>query len=290
MLLYCGKIFTVIAAESEHLGKVQRPLKVAKGKLAISNFKHEHILWHNILKKNVKMSTDRSSSTIDYKSINRQKLDLYIANALAISNEQFKKWSKNQKLSYYINLYNALTVKKILAAYPVKSIKDLHSGFPFYTSPWKIKFFKLFGEDSHLDHIEHTLVRASGEFNDPRIHFAFNCASIGCPALVDEAFVAAKLDLQLETALKHFLKDKKRNYFDVGKNKLILSKIFQWYRQDFEKGHRGFTSLEKFLSLYSQFIYGLSKKNSAQLILEKKIGIDFQEYNWNLNDIQKIKK
>ncbi|MDD1010794.1 DUF547 domain-containing protein [Pseudomonas shahriarae] len=165
----------------------------------------------------------------------------------------------------------------VLTGYPgVASIKDLGS---FLQSPWKKRFIPLLGETRSLDDIEHGLIRGSGRYNDPRTHFAVNCASIGCPALRPEAYAADRLSAQLEDATKKFLSDRSRNQLDG--NTLKVSSIFKWYREDFEKGWRDTNSLGRFLSIYRQSM-GLDVE-TAKRLLAGEMPIDFLDYNWQLN-------
>jgi hypothetical protein len=162
-------------------------------------------------------------------------------------------------------------VELILTGYPdIESIKDLGS---LFQSPWKKRFIPLLGETRTLDDIEHILIRGSGRYVEPRIHFAVNCASIGCPALRPEAYVAARLDDQVEEATRNFLADRTRNRLED--DTLYVSSIFKWYREDFEKGWRGATTLNGFIALYQQ---PLALGENAD-----KLDIEFLDYDWRLN-------
>ena len=168
-----------------------------------------------------------------------------------------------------------------MTKYPdLKSIKDLGTTF---SSAWKKKFFKLLGEERNLDWIEHERVRPNipgGGFQDPRIHVALVCASISCPALPPEAFTAAKLDGQLEEGMKRFMSDKTRNRFADGK--LQVSSIFKWFKEDFEKGYKGFTKVEDVFAKYADV---LSTDTAAQgQIRAKTVSISHLDYDWSLND------
>jgi hypothetical protein len=130
-----------------------------------------------------------------------------------------------------------------------------------------------------LDDIEHTLIRGSDRYQDPRIHFAVNCASIGCPALANQAFQGDNVDRLLETQTQLFLADSSRNRWN-GKT-LELSSIFKWYREDFEKGWKGYTSLDAFIRHYASF---MSLPDSVNAALDnKKADIEFLDYDWALN-------
>jgi hypothetical protein len=188
---------------------------------------------------------------------------------------EFDAWPKPQQMAFLINAYNAFTVELILTRYPdLKSIKDLGS---FLVSPWKKKFFKLLGEERHLDWIEHEQLRPN--YADPRVHAAVNCASIGCPALRHEAFTAPKLDAQLDDGMQRFMADRTRNRVQDGA--LEVSMIFKWFREDFEKGHRGFARLEDVFAAYAP---QLSDDAAVQARLKaKSLPVNHLDYDWSLN-------
>lgn len=233
------------------------------------SFDHSYAEWDKMLKSYVVMNGP--ISTVKYKAwkADRAGLDNFTNSLSAVSKADYNKWNDKQKLSFLINTYNAFTVKLILDNYPVKSIKDLGS---FLKSPWKKKFFKLFGEDSYLDYVEHEVIRK--DFKESRIHFAVVCASIGCPQLLNEAFTEAKIDAQLEAGAKAFLSDSTRNRWNKEKNLLELSSIFKWYGDDFKKSDG---SVQNFVSTRMG-------KDSTEIEMIKKAKIDFLSYDWNLNE------
>lgn len=234
-------------------------------------FDQTHSMWTQILQKHVKKSAH--SSTVNYKEIKRDpsKLEAYLKTFESVSQEEFNRFLNDERLAFLINAYNAFTVKLIVDHYPVKSIKDIGS---LFSSPWKKKFFRLFGEEKSLDNIEHDMIRK--QFNEPRIHFAVNCASVGCPALRDEAFVASGLDKQLEDASVSFLSDKTRNRYNPETKKLELSSIFKWYGSDFLKKYG---ALEAFLATRIT-----SNPEYQKLIQEKKVSTSYLDYDWSLNE------
>ena len=168
-------------------------------------------------------------------------LNRYLDSLSAVTEAAFKTFSKPQQMAFLINAYNAFTVALILTKYPaITSIKDLGS---LFSSPWKPKRIALLGSKVSLDDIEHGMLRERGRFDDPRVHFAVNCASIGCPPLREEAFVAERLDTQLDEQTSRFMSDRTRNRFAAASARLEVSKIFDWYGEDFKLGHRGIGSL-----------------------------------------------
>jgi hypothetical protein len=247
-------------------------------------FDHEHGAWNLLLKKHVRWNPDHTASQVDYAQIksNRVPLDLYLGKLSAVSRVEFDSFNRDQELAFLINAYNALTVKLILTEYPdLKSIKELGS---FFSSPWKKKFFRLLGESQSLDGIEHGLIRGSGRYNEPLIHFAVNCASIGCPALLDEAYVAEKLDQQLLESTRSFLRDRSRNRFNADVGTLEISSIFDWYAEDFGKGWRGYDSREDFFRTHADWITGDTK--DVGRLVEGPLKIKFLDYDWDLNVLQ----
>jgi hypothetical protein len=171
-----------------------------------------------------------------------------------------KSWSANDKLAYWINAYNAFTIKLITDNYPVKSIKDIGGTFG---SPWDIEFIQIGGKTYNLSQIEHEILRK--QFNEPRIHFAIVCASISCPKLRNEAYVPEKLNAQLNDQAKNFINDPSKNI--ITANSLKLSQIFNWFKSDFTKNG----SLIDFLNKYSKVKISPTAK------------ITYLKYNWNLN-------
>ncbi len=240
----------------------------------------DHSSWNGLLAENVVMAADSSASAVNYTEFgaDRATLKSYLDAMSKVSRTEFDAWQKPDQLAFLINAYNAWTVELILTRYPkLTSIKELGS---LTQSPWQKTFIPLLGETVSLDNIEHDMIRGSGRYNDPRIHFGVNCASIGCPALLNEAFVGGKLDQQLEQMTKGFLSDQKRNR--VANGKLAISSIFNWYGGDFEQGWRGSERLEDFLLLYGDSL-GLSAADKKTLSAGE-MEIAFLEYDWRLND------
>jgi len=173
-------------------------------------------------------------------------------------------WNEKEKIAYWINAYNAFTVKLIIDHYPLKSIKEIGDGLPMVNSPWDIKFFKIGNIDFDLNTIEHEILRK--EFKEPRIHFAINCASFSCPKLRNEAFMAEVLETQLNDQTQQFINNPDKNI--ISKNKLELSKIFDWFKSDFTKEK----SLLQFLKPY------------LKIDVSNNPSIEHLVYDWRLNE------
>ena len=165
-------------------------------------------------------------------------------------------WSKQDKLAYYINLYNAATVQLILDNYPKKSIKDIKN-------PWDKEWIKIGNDIFSLGQIEHKILR---KMNDPRIHFAINCASYSCPKLSNEAYTTQNIEKQLQKAAFDFINDPKKN--KLSENNLQLSNIFKWYKEDFTQE-----------GSLTDYIKSFTKVN-----VNSKAKISYLEYDWSLNE------
>jgi len=224
-----------------------------------------HEIWDGLLKKHVSKNGD-----VNYKGFiaDSAKLNNYLE-VLSKHHPNEKNWSREEQMAYWINAYNAFTIKLIVQNYPVKSIKDIKNGIPFVNTVWDIKFIKIEGQEYDLNNIEHSILRP--KFEDPRIHFAVNCASVSCPNLLNEAFTAKRLNEQLDGAARSFLADKSKNKFD-STSKAQVSKIFSWFKGDFTKKDK---SLVDFLNRY------------APVKLTAKAEIAYLDYDWNLNDVKK---
>ncbi|SDS24154.1 DUF547 domain-containing protein [Gramella sp. MAR_2010_147] len=210
----------------------------------------DHKIWDDLLQKHVS-----ASGMVDYKGFknDREKLDKYLK--MLSAQEPTNDWGANELLAYYINLYNAYTVDLILRNYPVKSIKDIDS-------PWTSEFVKVGDTEISLGGIENSVLR---KMNEPRIHFAINCASISCPKLLNEAYTANKIEEQLERVTKEFINSDKN---EISKNSAKLSSIFDWYKKDFKENG----TVIDYVNQYSN-----TKISSGT-------SITYKDYNWDLNE------
>jgi Protein of unknown function, DUF547 len=246
------------------------------------SFDHSHAAWTTLLKKHVVLLDGGKASQVRYAGMlaDHAALKAYLAQLSAVSAATFEGYSKPQQMAFLINAYNAYTVELILTKYPkLESIRDLGS---LVTKPWAIKNIPLLGTTMTLDNIEHDTLRAKGRFDDPRIHFAVNCASIGCPMLREEAFVPERLEAQLEEQALRFMSDRSRNRFNSASGKLELSKIFDWYGGDFKLGHKGIASLPAFAAKYANQLADVPA--DRERIKAKDLSVGFLDYDWKLND------
>jgi hypothetical protein len=245
-------------------------------------FDHAHAAWSALLRKHVVVLRGGQASQLRYAAFgaDRAALQACLNTLSSVSQAAFDAFDKPQRMAFLINAYNAFTVELILAKYPaLSSIKDLGS---LFSSPWKTQWIPLLGARVSLDDIEHGMLRSRGRYDDPRVHFAVNCASIGCPPLREEAFVGSRLDAQLDEQALRFLSDRTRNRFDAARGRLEVSKIFDWYGEDFTLGHRGVASLPAFLARYAATLADASA--DRERLRAQQAPISFLPYDWKLND------
>lgn len=209
-----------------------------------------HDSWNTVLKSNVS-----SSGKVNYEKMKAQitEIESYISYLESLSDQT--SWNRNEKLAYWINLYNAATVRLIIQNYPTSSITNINGG-----KPWDKKVVTISGKTYSLNQIENEIIRPT--FKEPRIHFAVNCAAVSCPKLMNSAFTADKLNYQLTKQAKSFINGSKNS---ISENTIEISKIFEWYAEDFG------SSIIDYLNTYST-----TTINSNALV-------SYSEYNWNLN-------
>ncbi|MDA9555708.1 DUF547 domain-containing protein [Pelobium sp.] len=208
----------------------------------ITNF-HHHLIWDNLVRRYVS-----DNGFVDYQGFKSEEaiLDQYLD--LLTENPPQTNWTDEQKIAFWINAYNAFTVKLILKNYGVQSIKDIKT--ETQTSPWKIPFFKIGLEEFTLDKIEHEILRK--QFQEPRIHFSIVCASFSCPKFRNEAFIADKLEEQLEDQTSDFINDPDKN--SLNETPIGVSSLFQWYWDDFSNQFTDTQSLIYWMNKYSKTV------------------------------------
>ncbi|HAW51287.1 MAG TPA: DUF547 domain-containing protein [Flavobacteriales bacterium] len=217
-----------------------------------------HLEWTRLLQKHVD-----AYGNVNYKGLmeDRDKLDAYL-NMLS-ENPAMSFWKVEEQEAFWINAYNAFTIKLILDHYPVKSIKDIEKDGK---DAWHIPFIKLGDKLYTLDYIENTMLR--GQFNDSRIHFAINCSARSCPPLRNKAFTAENINIELRLVSRAFINDSR---FNILSNRHVqISRIFEWYEADFLKE-------EPTINIYLN-------KNTPHLEIAKDASINYLNYNWDLNE------
>lgn len=212
----------------------------------------DHSLWNSLLQKHVS-----DLGNVNYKGFRSDIVGLRAYLSLLSENPPQDTWSKDDTLAYWMNVYNAFTVKLILDNYPTKSIKDIKG-------PWSHRFIRIGEKWYTLNDVEHRIIR---KMNEPRIHFALVCAAVSCPRLYNKAFTAKRLEDDLSMLTKGFLNDPDKN--NLSENSIKLSKIFKWYGGDFKKNG---ASLIDFLNEYSNTVIAENAKTS------------YMDYNWSLNE------
>jgi hypothetical protein len=194
--------------------------------------------------------------------------------------------AREEQLAYWINAYNASVLSAVVAHYPIRSVTDVKTPFPLRLVSDKIGFFflqeiTLGGEEMSLHSLENSVIR--GRFDEPRVHFALNCASRGCPRLPRSAFTGAELDDQLDREARRFFAEERNLRIDHTERVVLLSSILEWYEDDFtdwlaaRRPDRPATLLE-YVALYAP------PERAADLQRARDYEIRFVPYDWSLND------
>ena len=237
---------------------------------APSAFAFDFSSWDGLLKKYVVPKTINGVylNAVDYKKLGKdQAYTKLIKDLEKVSLSSLK--TKEEKLTFWINVYNIMAAKMVLDHYPVTSIKDAGS---LFTAVWKKEVGVVAGKTRTLNEIEHEILRKMGE---PRIHVAIVCASVSCPDLRAEAYTADKVDDQLNDQLKHFLENGKKGLrVDTKKGRVYLSSIFKWFEEDFEtKG-----GVRNYLAPHAPASGKAALKNT-------KLSVYYLDYDWGLNEL-----
>lgn len=235
----------------------------------------DHSAWDRLLREHV-----NSIGEVDYARLKSHPalLNRYVEQLAAASPKtaptQFP--TRNHEIAYWINAYNALMVNKIVTNYPVRGV----DAFGLFRSVFKQEEHHSGGEIVSLGYIEHELLRKV--YDEPRIHFALVCASVSCPALAREAIEGDTLDSQLDRLAADFVSQDRNVTIDIANRRVTLSKIFDWYEQDFERP-RGLSGNAAVLAYIGRHLDG----ERGQLF--KKLGpkprVRFHGYDWALNEI-----
>jgi len=232
-----------------------------------SNLRVDHSAWAKFLDNYLLVSESGTANLVRYAEVNSEdkaSLAKYIA---TLSTVPISRLNRLEQKAVWINLYNALTVQTILNHYPVESIRDISSGW-FSSGPWDLKLVKVEGEEISLNDIEHRILRPIWE--DNRVHYAVNCASLGCPNLQPEVFSAENMERLLDKAARAYVNSPRG--VDLAGEKLTLSSIYDWFQVDF-----GGTDATMLAHL---------KKYAAPVLAEKlkrHQGRISYQYSWDLN-------
>ena len=220
------------------------------------------------------------SGMINYATLqkNREPLDTFLKTLTNIPQETYNGWTQNDQLAFWINAYNAITLREIVDHYPIQKGSLINrSLYPENSirqinGVWGKNTTHLLGQDITLHQIENAIIRS--QFNEPRIHFAIVCASLGCPPLRNEAFIGPKLEAQLSDQTRKFLADPAKFTINSKKKKIQLSPIFDWFESDFNE-----TSIRDFIAQYAP-------EGSVAYINDPKFKIKHLDYDWSLNEQQ----
>lgn len=209
-----------------------------------------YLAWDAILQNYV-----TKSGIVNYEGIKSDPSFAKTVAAFEVKNPE--EMSLSDAKIFWMNAYNVFTVKLIIDNLPLKSITDLGK-------PWDMKFIQINGKTYSLNDIEQNILRKN--YDDPRIHFGINCASFSCPMLYSRAFFPGSTDAALTMLAKKFINDPKRN--SISKDKIVISKIFEWYNDDFTKG----SNIAGYISRY------------ANIKISNDVKVEYMEYNWSLNN------
>lgn len=271
----------------------QLALLVAVGTLSCATAAHgqdfNHSVWDRVLKQYV-----TEDGRVDYAALraNRTEFDAYIAQIAARSPESHPQEfiarkagdgkpypAREAQLAYWINAYNALTIRGVIDNWPTESVRDLGFLFGFF----RRSDYTVGGMKVSLNYIEHDVIRK--QFNEARIHFALVCASLGCPKLRREAYVPERLEQQLEDSARYFINEPRNLVVDAARRRVTISKIFDWYGSDFEKYVRA-KGLSKSGSLILDYmLLYANEANRAAILAVKSPKIGYADYSWEINAV-----
>lgn len=246
-------------------------------------FDHAYAAWTALLARHVVLLRGGQASQLRYAAVaaERPALHAVLASLSAPGRADYERFTKDQQQAFLINAYNAFTVELVLTRYPdLTSIRGLGG---LFGNPWKPKWVPLLGAKVSLDDIEHAMLRARGVFDEPRVHFAVNCASVGCPMLREEAFEATRLNAQLEEQTARFMADRSRNRWNPARQRLELSRIFDWYGEDFRLGHQGIDTLATFVARHAERL--ADAPADRERLRSGRFERAFLDYDWALNDV-----
>ncbi len=241
----------------------------------------DHSAWDRVLKLHV-----NEAGRVDYAALraNRGEFDAYIAKIAAGSPESHPQdfSSREAQLAYWINGYNALTIRGVIDNWPTKSVRDLGFLFGFF----RRSDYTVGGKKVSLNYIEHDVIRK--QFSEPRIHFALVCASLGCPRLRREAYVPERLEQQLEEDARYFINEPRNLAVDPARGRVTVSKIFDWYGGDFEKhvkttARRGGSKTGS--PILDYVLQYANDANRSAILALKSPKVDFADYSWEINAV-----
>ncbi|GBD40026.1 hypothetical protein HRbin37_02312 [bacterium HR37] len=254
-----------------------------------SKFDHLHSTYNSLLKRYVHNGKVNYTGFIS----SSEEFNAYLKQLASLNSRDYKNWSRNEKLAFWINAYNAFTIKAVINHYPIQRKRSL-SGLLFPENSirqidgiWDKLKFSVLGKKVTLSEIEHKILRK--EFKEPRIHFAIVCASRGCPDLRNEAYIADKIDKQLEDATTKFINNPQKGVrINLSDKTVGLSKIFKWFEKDFTNYYNNTETAKKSNQKEEaviSFIKGYIKSDKEIRFLETRdFTVYYLDYDWRLNE------
>jgi len=246
------------------------------GETGPPQFDHSHAILDTLL------ATYVEGGLVDYSALamHRGELQDYLDSLGRLDKVEFDSFTRDQRLALLINAYNAFTLELILRNYPVESIRDIEGN-------WTDQIWSLAGRKLSLNDLENKIIRP--DFKEPRIHFALVCAAKGCPPLLPAAYTAARLEEQLSAASQDYARDRRFNRLDPDSATLGVSKLFEWYRDDFIQAWtdvrlpEGGDTSAQYRGIIGFFLDHLDEKEVA-FLRSNAVRISYMDYDWSLND------
>ncbi len=281
--LLIGMALLIIFGSINHVG-----LAVEEGKKSFSYDSYAAVLKSHV----------DDAGMVNYRGLQaaRDKLDEFSAAAARLERKVYEKWGERDKIAFWLNAYNALTLQAIIDHYPIKSSFLKSRVYPKNSirqipGVWDEIVFNVMGQDLTLEHIEHEILRK--EFDEPRIHVAMVCAAMGCPPLLNEPYTGTKLDGQLDDRARRFLDNPTKFRIDRDKDRLYLSPILKWFAEDFTSKYSPEKEIAKHgrkVSAVLNFIAVYLKEADRDYVLAGKFKIKYLKYDWSLNEQTKGKE
>ena len=255
-------------------------LLVASGAQARSQvppevFDHQYGAWDQVLRRHVD-----DAGRVAYASVATDPdLTTFLDSVAAVPPDRVAAFSRAQKVAFYVNVYNALTLRTIVDSLPTASIRDIRP------DPWESSRWTVGGRRMSLNEIEHKKLRK--DLDEPRVHFVLVCAAISCPVLRDRALLPTDLDEQLDRAAREFFTDPARNRVDRASGKVYLSRILDWYGDDFVGAEvpelPGLTSLDRKEAAVIRYMAAHLPEEDRSFLAAGSFTIVLNEYDWSLN-------
>jgi len=259
--------------------------------LSRETFDQSHSAYNSLLKKYVK------NGRVDYGGFiaSKEEFTSYLNTLGSVEQNDYDSWTEEEKLAFWINAYNAFTIKAIIENYPITRSFSIVGLFVPSNSILQIKGvwdklkFEAVGKEVTLEDIEHEILRK--QFHEPRIHMALNCASVSCPDLRNEAYIAAKLEEQLAQASAAFMNNPEKGlYIDEGDGIVKLSKIFNWFGDDFipiyGSGHTFQGRNEKENAALNFALVYVDSDSKKEYLKRNNFRIGYLNYDWHLNELE----